>query len=232
MHQLYLTDEEKSALRSIDLQRLRDRVDAAISHKSPSGLYDFPFSQCGPYVGQKFRYFQKYLADFAKSKAARKRADTYEQAYAAGSRLVSAVREMQVRAAKEDKECELCRVSFTGIQPRTFSQKISIRIDFQWRNAIEDAWTRGDITFVHNVDMTPDYTLPQPARKPGPTQRERERQDELYRHWEHLHDLALQSVREYLVGGHDPAAIPKTFDAKPSRSDRYLNNFSCDFWRE
>lgn len=61
---------------------------------------------------------------------------------------------------------------------------------------------------------------------------EQERQDKLYRHWEHFRMLAINAVREFLQKGGDAATIPERFVARTSGRDRHLNNFSCDFWQE
>lgn len=78
--------------------------------------------------------------------------------------------------------------------------------------------------------MRSDYTQPQPTRKPSAAKLEEQRQDTLYSHWDHLRALALHSVREFLKAGGDGLTIPEKFEAKPGRTDRYLNNFSCNFW--
>lgn len=61
-------------------------------------------------------------------------------------------------------------------------------------------------------------------------ERERERQDDLYRVWKHLLDLTLCSVRDYFRAGRDGGEIPSTFKAISDGHSRGLNNFSVDFW--
>jgi DNA-binding protein H-NS len=86
---------------------------------------------------------------------------------------------------------------------------------------------------LKRASPSPDYTRPisAPKRKPSAAKHEEARQETLFRHWEHLKMLALRAVREYLLSGSDRSAIPEIFQAKPDRYGRYLNNFSCDFWK-
>lgn len=67
--------------------------------------------------------------------------------------------------------------------------------------------------------------LRQPKRKPSAAKLEHERQDTLYRHWEHLRSLAISAVREFLQKGGDAATIPDRFVAMTSGYDRYLKQF-------
>lgn len=84
--------------------------------------------------------------------------------------------------------------------PHRFSERLTLRVSYRWRRAIEDDWTYGNITLSHDVDSRPDYTMPIPNRKPGAAKQEQDRQDKLYYEWEHLMRLALHSVREYFRG--------------------------------
>ena len=133
---------------------------------------------------------------------------------------------------EEEKETQLFRIDDMIRSPYRFSEHMELRVDYQWRPTIDDQWRFGAITFIHDVDMRPDYTRPRPKRKPSAAKVEQERQETLYRHWEHLRMLAVHAVREVLKSGGDGTAIPQTFQAKPAARDRYLNNCSCDFWRE
>lgn len=234
MSALYLTEHEKAALRAIDLRRLEELVDQALSQQNMKQLYDLQLSSCGAYVANQVRAFDRALADYAKAKAAKKREDLRGRAWLAGRDLASAVRAMLGRADEEDRERQLFRVGDMIRTPYRFSEHLEIRVHFDWRVRPDDPWNFGTITFVHDVDMRPDYTLllRQPKRKPSAAKLEQERQDTLYRHWEHLRVLAINAVREFLQKGGDAAEIPERFVATTSGRDRYLNNFSCDFWRE
>ncbi len=88
------------------------------------------------------------------------------------------------------------------------------------------------IIFSHVVDSQPDSTQPRPDRKPGAAKLEQDRQDNLYREWEHLMRLALCSLRDFFRDGGNGNAIPPTFQAKADPHSRRLNNYSARFWTE
>ena len=136
------------------------------------------------------------------------------------------------RMEEEEKETQLFRIDDMIRSPCRFRERLELRVNYQWRPTIDDQWRFGTIAFLHDVDLRPDYTLPQPKRKPSAAKVEQERQETLYRHWEHLRVLAAHAVRNFLNSFLDGTATPETFRAKPAARDRYLNNFSCDFWRE
>lgn len=228
---LYVTDHERNALASIDLDVLRKLIEEAVWRRS-SALHELRLVSCGPYVSQRLRRFEEDLASYAKAKSAQKRSETLERVNDAGARLVRAVREMQARMAEEDKELERFRVDDLIAPPSLLRERIEVRVGFQWRNAAADSWQFGTIAFSQQVDLSPDYTQPQPKRKLSASKQAQARHDELFRHWEHLRMLAIHSVREYLKKGGDGAAIPKTFEARSGAHSRYLNNFSYDFWRD
>lgn len=234
MSALYLSEHEKAALRSVDLRRLEELVDEALWQQRMTGLYDLNLSRCGSYVASQLYAFEQALADYAKAKAAKKREDLRGRAWMAGRDLGSSVRAMLERADTEEKERQLFRIDDMIHASYRFSEHLEIRVHFDWRSRAEDQWTFGTITFVHDVDTRPDYTQlqHQPKRKPSAAKMEQERQDTLHRHWEHFRMLAIHAVREFLQNGGDGAAIPERFVARTSGYDRYLNNFSCDFWEK
>lgn len=233
MSALYLTEHEKAALRAVDLRRLDELVDEALWQQRITDLHDLQLSSCGAYVASQLRAFDCAIADYAKAKAAKKREDMRGRAWLAGRGLSAALHTMLERADEEDRERQLVRVDEMIHTPSRFSEHLEMRVRFDWRVKPEEPWNCGTITFVHDVDMRPDYTLPrhQPKRKPSAAKLEQERQDTLYRHWEHLRVLAMNAVREFLHEGGDAATIPERFVATTSGHDRYLNNFSCNFWR-
>lgn len=228
---LYVHEHERSALASIDLDALRELVEEAVWRRS-SALHELRLASCGPYVSQRLRRFEEDVGSYSKAKSAQKRNDTRERAIDAGAELVRAVGEMQARMAEEDKELDRFRVDDLITPPSLLRERIEVRVGFQWRDAAADGWRFGSIAFHQQVDLSPDYSQPQPKRKPSAAKQAEARQDELYRHWEHLRMLAIHSVREYLRKGGDAGAIPKTFEARAGAHSRYLNNFSCDFWRD
>lgn len=232
MGEIYISEHVKTALKAIDVRELERLVDQALWEQRTTALYDLHLSNCGSHVAERLRRFEKELADHAKAKALRKREETKARAWSAGSDLRWAVRDMLHRIQEEERETQLCRVNDLIRSPDRFRESIEVRVDFQWRLTAEDDWAYGSITFGHDVDMRPDYTKPVAKRKPSAVKQEQDRQETLYRHWEQLVRLALHSVREYLKSGGDGNAIPKTFQAKTDAHSRWLNNFSCDFWRD
>ncbi len=229
---LYVAEYEKSALKDLDTQELSDLVDEAVAYARPSSLHDLRLLSCGAYVSERLRRFERELANYAKAKATRKREETRYRAVSAGMELVRAVREMQGRVRKEEEELELYRIHDSFLPPRTLTDRLEVRVGYQWRASTDEDWNFGNITFVHNVDMRPDYLAPQPKRKPSAFKQEQQRQDELYRHWESLVTHSLLSVREYLNSGRDPVTIPETFEIPLDPHSRDLNTFSCRFWQD
>lgn len=231
MSVLYLSDSEIAALKQVDIRALTERVRDALTDGQTSGLYNLHLGGCGPYISGRLQRFQRDIGEYAKAKMARKREQTRSRAWSSGDDLLYAVREMMRRMEEEEKELQLIRIDDMIFPPRTFDGHLEIWVHYQWRLAVEDAWTFGTITFVHGVDLRPDYSLPQPTRKSSAAKLAEQRQETLYRHWEHFRMLALHAVRDYLKKHGDGSTIPATFVAKTSGRDRFLNNFSCDFWR-
>lgn len=232
MSGLYLSKDERAALASIDGDGLRELIDEAIACARPGSLHGIGLTRCGPYVAERLRRFERDLDYYCKARSAQKRSDTRAQAHRAGSELAWAVRDMQNRMADEDKELARSRIDDIIPSPRTFRERLELRVGFSWRDADQDEWHHGSIVFGHQVDMQPDHSRPPPTRKPSAARQEEERQDELYRRWEHLRTLALNAVREFFQQGGDGAAIPAAFETRTGPQSRYLDNFSCDFWRD
>ncbi|MFC5373787.1 hypothetical protein ACFPIF_14555 [Brevundimonas faecalis] len=116
--------------------------------------------------------------------------------------------------------------------PYRFTSRLDVRLSYRWRDSPDHSWTFGSITFQHEVDTRPDYTLPVPKRKPSRAKQEDELQEKLYRVWDHLRSSAMHSLREYLKSGRDRAAIPETFPVTTDSYTRGLNNYSTQFWRD
>lgn len=133
MNALYLSDHEKAALRAVDLRELERLVDEALWQQRTTGLYALQLANCGAYVANQLRAFDRTLADYAKSKSAKKREDLRGRAWMAGRDLGSAVRAMLERADEEDKERQLFRVSDMINTPYRFSEHLEIRVHFDWR---------------------------------------------------------------------------------------------------
>lgn len=140
------------------------------------------------------------------------------------------VSSLKQRAAEQEAETQLLVIDDRIMPPLRFQQRVEVDVHFRWRVTPDSVWSNGTICFFQDVDMRPDYLAPQPKRKPSATKREAQRQETLNNHWESLCRLALHAVRDYLTTGGDGLAIPKSFEAKPTPGDRFLNNFSCNFW--
>jgi hypothetical protein len=117
------------------------------------------------------------------------------------------------------------------MQPHHFGESMNVRVSYRWRRTVDDEWTFGSITFVHKVDLRPDYTMPAPKRKPSAVKQEQDLQNRLYQAWEHLMRGALHSVRDYFKEG-DGGKILETFQATVDSHTRGLNNYSTQFWRQ
>lgn len=234
MSTLYLTEREKAAARAVDQRRLDELVDEALYSGISLGLYGLHLFECGGSVDHEVRAFERALLDYAKAKAPRKREELRCRAWLAGRQVGAAVRAMIDRADKEDKERALFTVDDLVYSPSRFTEHMEIRINFDWRAESGGSANRRSITFVYDVPERYDYTpmRDRPKRKPSAAKVEAERQDKLYREWEHLRVLAIQAVHEFLQKGGDPSTIPERFAVTLSSRDRYLNNFSCDFWQE
>jgi hypothetical protein len=219
-------------LKAIDLRQLEELVDEAVWQSRSGELHLLRLASCGEYVsGRLYRLDQAILAH-NEAKAAKKRAEISADVRRAGMDLVYAVREMKNRLEREERERTLFEIDDVVYTPRTFTPRLEVRISYRWRDTADESWTHGTITFQHEVDMRPDYTLPVPKREPPRWRQEEELQDRLYRTWDHLRASALHSVREYLKSGCDRTKIPEVFKATTDSHSRGLNNYSTQFWRE
>lgn len=230
MGEINLSREEQIALAALDLAEIDRLIERAAQYESTMTLRQALW-RCGPFIAQKLHYFEKALEAHRKAKAARKREQTAYDVSKDASDLKWAVRAMRDRMEAERKNGELFYVEDNILWPRIFAPDLSVRIAYRWRRKVEDDWNQGAITFLHRVDMRPNYLLPQPRKKLGPAKQKEALQESLAVDWQHLMRLGLYSVRDYFEAGGDGSEIPKTFEAVPDDRSRGLNNYSCDFWR-
>jgi len=226
MSEINLPRGVRDALKSIDADVLDRLIAQCLREERSDALRILRLENCGEYVASRLREYERTLREHGQAKAAKKRSETSR----AGDELANAVRQMKHRIEREENEEAFFRVEDQIMPPSRLSERISVRVSYRWRRTIEDEWKSGSITFSHVVDSRPDYTKPQPTRKPSAAKVEQERQDRLYREWDYLRQLGLGSVKDYFRAGGDGAAIPETFHAKADSYTRGLNNFSADFW--
>jgi len=229
MGEINISRGEQDALRAVDTDVLDRLIEQCLSEERPYALRILRLEGCGLYVASRLREYEKALEEHCKAKAAKKRAETEYRVRRSGSDLAHAVQQMKHRVETEEKEGQLFYVEDQIMQPYRLSERITVRVSYRWRRAIEEEWVNGSITFSHDVDSRPDYTMPLPKRKPSAVKQEQDRQDRLYRECEHLTRLGLHSVREYFRACGNGAAIPQTFQAKVDPYSRRLDNFSAQF---
>ena len=230
MSRLYLSEHEISAIKAIDTAAVRESVKLALYESRTSVLRELHLSAASESITHHLGRYERDLAAYAKAKAAPKRKETWSRAWSSGQDLIYAVGAMKERVEKQEAETQLQYIDDQMGPPYRFSDRVEVAVHYRWRTTPQAAWNSGTITFFHDVDMSRDYSVPQPARKPSRAKMEAQREATLFDRWDHLRMLALDAVREYLTTGGDGSLIPKIYEAKPDRSDRHLNNFSCDFW--
>ncbi|MBN9408141.1 hypothetical protein [Variovorax sp.] len=229
MGDLNVPQREAEALKAIDTDMLRDLIDQCIREGQSSAVRTLRLDACGPYVASRLRQFESELSALQKAKSAKKRAEAEYDVRRAGGNLTDAVHQMKDRVATEERERQLFYVDDHVIPPSTFSGRLTVRISYQWRASVADSWTFGSIVFSHHVVSHPHYLQPVPARKPSAAKLERDRQEDLYRQWDYLKALGLQSIRDHFRQGGCAAGIPQTFQAKVDSHTQGLNNFSAQF---
>jgi hypothetical protein len=232
MGEINIPRDQQNAVEAIDTNELDTLVDLAIREERLGDLYRLPLTSCGPYISTKLHYFEQALAKHHLAKAPRKRAETESTLRRAGSDLSFAVGAMKRRMEMEQKEAQLFIVDDQIMPPRRFSKHLSVRVSYRWRRTVDDEWTFASVTFVHDVDLRPDYMTPAPKRKPSAAKQEQDLQNRLHQTWEHLMRGALYSVRDYFREGGDGDKIPDTFQATVDSHSRGLNNYSTQFWRQ
>lgn len=230
MGDLNLSDDELEAIKSVDEDVLAKLIIQCLDEEQTEPLRDLRLESCGPFVASRYREFRKTVGEYALAKARKKRDETWQRAFHAGSNLESAVSQMKHRTQREEEERELFFVDDQIFQPTFFDEHLTVQVNYQWRERAEDDWTYGRITFSHDVDTKPGYSASQPKRKPSAAKQREEQQGRLWEAWNQLKHLSLVSVRDYLRGGGKPEGIPKTFKAKPDGYSGSLNNHSARFW--
>jgi hypothetical protein len=232
MGEINIPRDEQNALKGIDTNELDRLIDLAIREERLGDLRRLPLTSCGSYVATKLHYFEQALAKHRLAKAPRKRAETENTLRRAGSDLSFAFGAMKSRMEAEEKEGQLFYVDDQIVPSYRFSKHLSVRVSYRWRRTVDDEWTFGSITFVHDVDLGPGYAGPAPKRKPSAAKQEQDLQNRSSQTWEHLMRGALYSVRDYFREGGDGDKIPETFQATVDSHGRGLNNYSTQFWRK
>lgn len=232
MSDINIPCNERNALKAVDTDKLDKLIKQCLSEERPDALRSIQLECCGEYVASQLRSYEITLGAHCKAKTERKRAETAYSAHRAGGNLANAVRQMKSRLEMEEKEELLFYIEDQIMHPYQFSERITVTVSYRWRRTIEDKWVYGNITFSHDADLRPDYSMPLPSREPSAAKQKQDRQGKLYREWEHLKRLGLQSVNEYFRNGADGALIPELFQAKIDPYTRGLNNFSANFWLE
>lgn len=232
MGEIYIPRDQQTALAAIDSSELDKLIEQAIREERSGDLHRLALASCGPYVAGKYQYFYEALAKYRDAQSSRKREQTGDALRRAARDVSFAVRAMKQRMETEQKESELFVIDDQIMQPFHFSKHMSVRVSYRWRRTVDDDWRHGSITFVHDVDLRPDYTTPAPKRKPSAAKREEELQYKLYQTWEHIMRGALYSVRDYFRDAGDGGKIPETFRVTVDSYSRDLNNYSTQFWRQ
>lgn len=232
MGEINIPRDQQVAIAAIDASELDRLIEQAIREERSGDLHRLPLGDCGSYIATKLHSFDRALAKHREAKAPRKRAETGDALRRAGRDLSFAVGAMKQRMETEQKEGQLFSIDDQIIPPHRFSKHLSVRVSYRWRRTVDDEWSFGHITFVHDVDLRPDYTSPVPKRKPSAAKQEQDLQDRLCQTWEHLMRGALYSLRDYFRDGGDGDRIPETFQATVDSHSRGLNNYSTQFWRQ
>ncbi|WP_429182785.1 hypothetical protein [Aeromonas rivipollensis] len=231
MSEINIPLHERDALKAVDAGMLDNLIKQCLEDERLDALRILQLECCGPYVSSHFHQYEKALAEYRNAKAAKKRTDMEYHARRAGSDLAYAVQQMKRRVETEESEEQFFCIDDRIMEPYRFSERMTVRVNYQWRKTLEDEWTYGSITFSHHAKLQPDYTMPRPSRKPSAAKLEQEKQEKLFRTWEHLKSLGLQSVKQYFKEGGDGAGVPQEFQAITDSYSRGLNNYSTDFWR-
>ncbi|TDW31886.1 hypothetical protein EV128_108213 [Rhizobium azibense] len=225
-----LPEDEEKALKAVDERELNNLIDQAIREEQMGNLSRLALSRCGTYVATQLTYFGKALKALSEAKSAKNIENKRCNAVRAGSDLSFAFSSMKRRMETEEKERELFCVDDHVFWPYHFSKKLEVTVSFRWRKTAGDEWAFGRITFRHEVQPRPAYTLARP--KKSAAKQAEEQQIELGRTWEHFMRDARYSVRDFFREGGDGSKIPATFKAVADPHNGELNNYSLRFWRE
>ncbi len=229
MAELNLSPTEMAALNAVDANALREHIDQCLRERRSSSLRALRLDGCGAYVGSKLRQFDQAIAAHAVAKSAKKLSETEYDVRKAGGDLEHAVQQMKDRAATQEREAQLFVVDDHIAPPSAFSEKLNVRIRFQWRTDPEADWQFGSVTFTHTHIQRPDYLGQAPARKPSRTKQEEQRQEALHHQWDYWKSLCLHAVQDHFRRGGDGSTIPEVVQAKTDPHTNGLNNFSASF---
>lgn len=232
MGEINIPRDEQVALAAIDVSELEQLIEQAIDEERSGSLHRLPLANCGSYIATQLRYFEKALAEHRSAKAPRKREQTIYTLRRAGRNLSFAVRGMKHRMETEQREGLLFFIDDQIMPPISFTKHLSVRVSYRWRRAVDDEWTFGSITFIHDADLRPNYIIPNTKKKPSAAKQKAEEQTKLHETWDYLMKGALYSVKEYFREGGDGDKIPATFQATVDSHSRGLNNHSTRFWRQ
>lgn len=158
------------------------------------------------------------------SKSSKKREAARYTAQEAGRNLTDAFLQMRAGVAEVEAEEVTFSVDEQNFLPTTFCERLSVRINYSWRIDQNADWQLGSITFSYLAKEEPVYFSGVPTRKVSAARQSQEKQENLYRDWEHLKTICKESVHKYLKEGRDGSLIPKNFTVKN------LNNFGANFW--
>ncbi|WP_322517152.1 hypothetical protein SR870_06235 [Rhodopseudomonas palustris] len=215
---IYMTTSERTALSAVDSRKLDELIDKAVDEERSGCLGTLNLRLCGPFVSGRLDTLERTLSRYREAKSSRKREEVAYDLERAKRDLSSAVRTMQERADEEMRDQQHFHVEGEIAPPYRFSHKLTARVSYRWRKTVDDDWTHGNITFVHNVDTLAHLRFPPSKRKLSARKQQQELQKQLSDTWEHMMRSALYSVRDYLKEGRDPVAIPETFVAKADAS--------------
>ncbi|HCJ8955395.1 hypothetical protein RQL50_19300 [Citrobacter freundii] len=214
----------RKALKAIDESELEKCIAKCQYEEQTYYLQDFRLYDCGPYVSQRLLCFENAVTALRASKSAKKREAEGFKVQKAGRDLTAAFLQMRAGISEvEAEEVTFC-VDEQNFPPTTFSEHLSVRISYSWRIDQNAEWQFGNIIFSYLAKELPSYFSVVPARKVSAARQKQEKQENLYRTWEHLKAMCKESVHNYLKEGRDGSLIPKTFTVKN------LNNFGANFW--
>ncbi|QHC96316.1 hypothetical protein PspR84_17290 [Pseudomonas sp. R84] len=231
MSYINLPSVQQDAISDVDETVLRAAVQKCLDEKRVGPLHGLGLSSCGPYVATKLQRFEQTIAEYSNAKSHAKRESTRQDALHAGSDLIHAVQQMKGRLETERGEGELFHIDDQIIPPFHFSKRLSVRVPFRWRASQSADWKYGQLTFVYDFSLQPDYAQLSTTRRPSAAQVTRDLESRLHEEWERLKMQALFSLREFFRKGGDGDAVPELFAVRPSRHGGGLNNFSCNFWQ-
>ena len=228
MSEINTPRDVKNALKAIDIELLDQLIRQSLREERTYPLQTLQLYRCGSYVARELSNFENAVSAHGRAKSTKKREETGYSARKAGDNLSFAVSQMKSRVDVEEVDALLFGIDEQILWPLHFSERLTVRVCYHWRQSVEDDWSYSSITLLHNADLRPGYLSPHPARKLSAAKQEQNRQSELSHEWEHLKSLGLQSVQQYFREGRDGALIPDSYQTTTGR----LNNFSADFWRD